>query len=624
MKTFASLSIAALTVLWASAAEAAVTVAFVSPAAGSSHQTSLATTVNVTSTFAVSSLVAVVNGASYTGSAGTGSRAITIPLAGVPDGPFTVDVTATDAFGDTGTAQRAFNKTSPPVTPPPPTVTIVASRGLNLTSATLTVSCDPAVPCTKLTFASSTLPGGPLPVVNGNAYTGTIALPSDGATITVTGETAAGATASESVSFTAERSPRLETVATLPGPIEGASATEIRWKTWDGATFYVRDRATNVDTAYTPVPGTPTPNGYIDGDTEWRNGVAYPIPTPRTLTRYGAGTLVWVTGTLAAGDVTLWTRNVVTGAETSTPFIDVAYVGMADNGDALLGASDRYYSSSTVPLYHAFRVSVAGVMTRLTNGLTSRYPNAYQPRGGSADMALFSVGDVNGYRSTNVFTNMLGFGSAELHARAEGGSGIVPVRDGSRVAYSKPGSSAVWLYAGSAPTIATPWTSGTTIPELLDATNMLFQIHDNARYDGVIGVAPKLLTTKSHGSVLKIGTQWYLRIENVLFRVRDALPDGGAPDSGPAGDGGTDGSTPETDGGIPGTDGGTPGTDGGTSGTDGGGTPGGSTDGGTDPGADPGDGDSACNMHGSPIGSLIPLALVLGAGALRRRFRASH
>jgi len=508
---------------------AAISVVFASPAAGSVVRTSLSTDVTVTSDYTFTAN-AKVGAATYPLAriTATAYRA-TIPLATVPDGAFTVDVTATDAFGDTATASRAFVNDAPAPPPPPPeppTITFASPGPCTFMPRAGTVRVEAscaggASACTKIGIR------GGVSVV-GNSLATDVAVPEGATSICVDAETAAGGQASSCRSVSVDPSPFLVPVATVPGCLSDVTESALTYSLTGTATGpeSVRDRTTGVDT---PLP-LRLPNTYRYG------GITSPLPTGATRVLAAGPTIAWTTGGSAAFDEVVHTRDVVTGAEHQVLVKEVSGFGVASNGDAIVGV----WMSGRVFSLHRFR---GGVLTRLHNGLARFFDPS-----GDATVTVSNTGN-------NVAPNSF----ALLVLRSGGGAPVTePTRFGmwkytvghGSVAYLK--DSEVWVAPsdGRPAFSIAPWASGTTTLDAVDARGHTMHFRPDGRYEARTGLAPRRVST-AQGRSYSLGGLWHVTMANTLFRVSDTpvLPpdpvDAGATDSGM----GDDASIPDAGGG---------------------------------------------------------------------------
>lgn len=523
MKRFASVAVLVGAMGYSVTSAAAISVVFASPAAGTVVRTSLSTDVTVTSDYTFTAN-AKVGAATYPLARITATTyRATIPLATVPDGAFTVDVTATDAFGDTATASRAFVNDAPAPPPPPPeppTITFTSPGACTFMPRAGTVrvqaSCaGGASPCTKIGIR------GGVSVV-GNSLATDVAVPEGATSICVDAETAAGGQAGSCRSVNVDPSPFLVPVATVPGCLSDATETALTYFLTGTATGpeYVRDRTTGVDT---PLP-LRLPNTYRYG------GITSPLPTGATRVLAAGPTIAWTTGTSAAFDEVVHTRDVVTGAEHEVLVKVISGFGVSSNGDAIVGV----WISGQVFSLHRFR---GGVLTRLHNGL-ARF---FDPSGD----ATVTVSNAGGDVAPNSFALLVmrSGGAPPFSEPKRFGKWKYTIGHGS-VAYLK--DSEVWVAPsdGRPGFSIAPWASGTTTLDAVDARGHTMHFRPDGRYEARTGLAPRRVST-TQGRSYSLGGFWHITMGNTLFRVSETpvlFPDpgdAGASDSGTGDDAST-------------------------------------------------------------------------------------
>jgi hypothetical protein len=502
-------------------AAAAISVVFASPAAGAVVRTSLSTDVTVTSDYTFTAN-AKVGAATYPLARITATTyRATIPLATVPDGAFTVDVTATDAFGDTATASRAFVNDAPAPPPPPPeppTITFASPGPCTFMPRAGTVRVEVACaggasPCTKLGIR------GGVSVV-GNSLATDVMVPEGATSICVDAETAAGGQTSSCRSVSVDPSPFLVPIATVPGCLGDVTESALTYSLTGTAAGpeYVRDRATGVDTALPlRLPGT------------YRYGtITSPLPTGATRVAAAGPTIAWTTGTSAARDEVVHTRDVATGVEHETLVKEVSGFGVASNGDAIVGV----WMSGRVFSLHRFR---AGVLTRLHNGLARFFDPS-----GDATVTVSNAGNDVAPNSFALLVIRSG-GAPPVTESTRFGRWKYTIGHGS-VAYLK--DSEVWVAPsdGRPAFSIAPWASGATTLDAVDARGHTMHFRPDGRYEARTALAPRRVST-AQGRSYSLGGLWHVAMANTLFRVSETpvvpAPDAGASDSGTSDDAST-------------------------------------------------------------------------------------
>lgn len=521
MKLLASVAVVVGAVGYSATSAAAISVVFASPAAGAVVRTSLSTDVTVTSDYTFTAN-AKVGAATYPLARITATTyRATIPLATVPDGAFTVDVTATDAFGDTATTSRAFVNDAPAPPPPPPeppTITFASPGPCTFMPRAGTVRVEAACaggasPCTKLGIR------GGVSVV-GNTLATDVMVPEGATSICVDAETAAGGQTSSCRSVSVDPSPFLVPIATVPGCLGDVTESALTYFLTGTAAGpeYVRDRATSVDTPLPlRLPGT------------YRYGViTSPLPTGATRVAAAGPTIAWTTGTSAARDEVVHTRDVVTGVEHETLVKEVSGFGVASNGDAIVGV----WMSGRVFSLHRFR---GGVLTRLHNGLARFFDPS-----GDATVTVSNAGNDVAPNSFALLVMRSG-GAPPVTESARFGMWKYTIGHGS-VAYLK--DSEVWVAPsdGRPAFSIAPWASGATTLDAVDARGHTMHFRPDGRYEARTALAPRRVST-AQGRSHSLGGLWHVAMGNTLFRVSETpvvpAPDAGANDSGTSDDAST-------------------------------------------------------------------------------------
>jgi len=521
MKLLASVAVVVGAVGYSGTAAAAISVVFASPAAGAVVRTSLSTDVTVTSDYTFTAN-AKVGAATYPLARITATTyRATIPLATVPDGAFTVDVTAIDAFGDTATASRAFVNDAPAPPPPPPeppTITFASPGPCTFMPRAGTVRVEAACaggasPCTKLGIR------GGVSVV-GNTLATDVMVPEGATSICVDAETAAGGQASSCRSVSVDPSPFLVPIATVPGCLGDVTESALTYSLTGTAAGpeYVRDRATSVDTALPlRLPGT------------YRYGtITSPLPTGATRVAAAGPTIAWTTGTSAALDEVVHTRDVVTGLEHEALVKVISGFGVASNGDAIVGV----WMGGQVFSLHRFR---GGVLTRLHNGLARFFDPS-----GDATVTVSNAGNDVAPNSFALIVIRSG-GAPPVTESTRFGRWKYTIGHGS-VAYLK--DSEVWVAPsdGRPAFSIAPWASGATTLDAVDARGHTMHFRPDGRYEARTALAPRRVST-TQGRSYSLGGLWHVAMGNTLFRVSETpvvpAPDAGANDSGTSDDAST-------------------------------------------------------------------------------------
>jgi hypothetical protein len=254
----------------------AVTVRIAAPEGGAAVQEKVEVTASVTSEFALAQVVARVAGREgvLTGSLETGFRG-TVDLTGVAPGPLALEVVARDVFGDAASALVPFTLQARDT---PPRLEVLAPLEGTLARATLEVSvrCEDDAPggCERVEvwtdstpLTSSDVPGR----IPGDEQLGTLERASPGSTtfsgtfcvegldgtqgrLRVVAFDASGQQAAVLRVVHVDRSPRLEPLAELGGPILDVDARRILFR--EPGRLLVSERATGAVTLLAEAPGT--------------------------------------------------------------------------------------------------------------------------------------------------------------------------------------------------------------------------------------------------------------------------------------------------------------------------------------------------------------------------------
>ncbi len=437
-------------------ASAAISASITTPVANTAFEGVLRPVVRVTSDFTIASVVARVGTQSFPLSLVGANYQAQLRPAGLPNGPVTLEVTATDAFNATAVATvPLFHDVSPRLTINAPTSGTVARPNLHVD-----VSCTPLglYPCTKISVYlapdgadfSAGVPASAKLVTAANAATlvGDFPLTGTGGLACFVAETSIGLRDYACRSVFADTSPRLVPELVLAGPILDINTTRILYSVdrlcaslaRDLCPEYrIRDRATGVETVLPTGEYSHLTSLGAVGNTEWRAGTVYPfVPAGKGMGK--GNSIAWLS---ASG---IHFRDVVTGAQGSYPPTPVSgtaitpqEVDVAENGDVVFGI--RVFSA---PIdWNLYRVR-GGVPTRLPVTVGVRF---YKPKTDGINVVT-STNNSSGYPSNLV---MIDAANTEIVlARGNGTSSPFPtyaLADG-KVAFTRgmnlPGAE-VWL-----------------------------------------------------------------------------------------------------------------------------------------------------------------------------------
>jgi hypothetical protein len=370
-------------------AKAAISILMRSPTPGQIvSSTTLPVTATVSSTYALKSVQAQVQGnvasLTYNGSAWSGS----LSLAGVALGPQTVTVTATDTMNDVASSQVTFTYDTGPV--------LTVSSPVRWEVARPTIAIDAS--CTNCTgilvqYLINGESRGMVASTNGTSLNQVVDMssgpgygPFDGTVgqLEITATNADNLLRSAYVDIEVDGSPNLSVVEEVNGLIYDFDCTRMLLIAPDGQTLQLYDRQTHQYTTIVSdlsdaqaghlVVAKLTPNGAIfssyrpttgtDSVREWAGGQLASLGSiyPANSLVVANGRAIWVSGS-GIGAGTLQLRDLV--AETTTPISAIAGGSfgscgqdedLAGNGDIVFGDTsgqvDRWRSGSVSTLTH--------------------------------------------------------------------------------------------------------------------------------------------------------------------------------------------------------------------------------------------------------------------------------
>ena len=528
---------------WARTAGATITVTINQPQSGAAVGDSLAISASVSSPYQITSVQAQTGSVS---GALSGSYSGTLDISSLPLGPTTLSVTATDTFGNTGSAQVMFAHDRPPsLTVVDPLPETVARPSFHVSA-----SCAGAgsYPCNSLTLHQ----GSPSGTVVGSSTTGSLdqmETPSglEGQKVNfylVAADSAGLSTTSAAIPLYFDTSPRLIEVETVPGPIFDVDSTRIAYA------MGIRTRGTTNDVVLPSQLGTDchlSTNGVLCSGGEWSNGA---IVTTWTV----GGTNAFNGRVFAArGNYAIWEQNApfsMTGyyrdsiAGTTTQVLNtfpnaISASDVAATGEAVFINFTSDTSQEQVFLYRG------GVLTQLTNGYRHEFAftdgvNVVYDRYyiGFTVVSTYLYNIASGTTVTLVpdpppcFSDFI---LNDSHAVAGGWT-----------AYAMPDNSCVvqlWVRApDDTRTQVSIWSTGTSVDAINGAGEVMMLNTSSLgsyRYHASPGVLPDVVNSQL-GHAIWLDNQWYIIMGRTLFSI------GGSPPP----DAGTDGSATPPDAGT--------------------------------------------------------------------------
>lgn len=427
-------------------APASFDIAIVKPQAGGLSDTDLSVGVIVSSTFELSSVKAQVEGRevvlAFSSNAfcdtggGCAGWAGTLSLAGLARGPKTLNVTATDTFGNTGQAQQQFVYDQPPRV----NITNPASELVTGVTVHVTATCaddDPAG-CKSLTVAWLIPGGGPgsggiLLQTTQPSVDQDVTLPTsvrgtsiDGRTVsvTVTGTDSAGQMRSDGRVVNLQTRTRLVEVESYAGRILDVQPDRVllldrTWTNTASDVLRIRTRATGDEVTLPTPPGIKNmfvdsaflaPKGAVfaadDRNNEffrkrlyeWRDGALVDLGELFSPVEVRGGFALWEYFDTATSAIVLVLRDLTAGTTTEVARGGQALGDLAANGDVVYASQGnifRFRGGTTTQLTNDAQDFTNG--SPVTDGINVVYQR--QPKNSPTAGFTLTLLDSNGARA---------------------------------------------------------------------------------------------------------------------------------------------------------------------------------------------------------------------------------